>query len=619
MRNEFIKRKTFTARTIHIVSLLSLIFFACFASARAQTNVFTYQGRLADAQQGANGNYLMEFRLFAAATGGMPVDVLTDVPVTISNNVFTVQLNFSAANAFDGSNRFLEIAVKRTANETYTTLTPRQPVTSAPYATRSASANAADNLSGSCVECVTDAKIASINGAKISGAVANATNAVNAANAANAQNLGGAAASEYLQKSGGAISGNLSVGGVLSGDGSGLTNLPSSGGFQWQNVPGGNVQAAGNRGYIANSDAAQISIRLPSSPNIGDIVRVTGGGAGGWRIAQNANQFIASHNFTIPDQWTPRDSNREWRSVASSADGTKLVAVAYLHQIQTSSDSGATWTPSETVRGWEAVASSADGTKLVAAVNNGRIYTSADSGATWTPRALVKSWRAVASSADGTKLAAAAGNLGQIYTSTDSGVTWTPRESDRAWSSIASSADGTKLVATEQGGRIYTSTDSGATWTPRESERNWFGVASSADGAKLVAVVFNGQIYTSTDSGATWTPRESDRIWNSVASSADGTKLVAAPYNGHIYVSVDSGATWTPRENTRHWDGVALSADGTKIVAGVQNGQLYTATTTTNIGTGGYLTGEQNAVIELQFVGGGKFIVTHSFGTINKF
>jgi hypothetical protein len=71
--------------------------------------------------------------------------------------------------------------------------------------------------------------------------------------------------------------------------------------------------------------------------------------------------------------------------------------------------------------------------------------------------------------------------------------------------------------------------------------------------------------------------------------------------------------------DARNWDGVASSADGTKLVAGVQNERLYTATTTTNVGTGGYLTGEQNAVIELQFVGGGKFIVTHSFGTINKF
>jgi hypothetical protein len=62
------------------------------------------------------------------------------------------------------------------------------------------------------------------------------------------------------------------------------------------------------------------------------------------------------------------------------------VAVVTEGQIYTSGDSGTTWTPHDSNRDWAAVASSADGTKLVAAVNGGRIYTSSDSGATWTPR-----------------------------------------------------------------------------------------------------------------------------------------------------------------------------------------------------------------------------------------
>src|SRR5260370_42513143 len=37
--------------------------------------------------------------------------------------------------------------------------------------------------------------------------------------------------------------------------------------------------------------------------------------------------------------WTPRDSNREWVSVASSADGSKLVAVVQGGQIYTSTPS----------------------------------------------------------------------------------------------------------------------------------------------------------------------------------------------------------------------------------------------------------------------------------------
>ena len=64
-----------------------------------------------------------------------------------------------------------------------------------------------------------------------------------------------------------------------------------------------------------------------------------------------------------------------WPSVASSADGTKLVAG--LGYIYTSADSGVTWTQTS-APGWGqwSVASSADGARLVAAAEGGLIYTS---------------------------------------------------------------------------------------------------------------------------------------------------------------------------------------------------------------------------------------------------
>lgn len=105
---------------------------------------------------------------------------------------------------------------------------------------------------------------------------------------------------------------------------------------------------------------------------------------------------------------------------------------------------------------WYSVASSADGAKLVAGVNGGQIYTSTDSGTNWTARAVSGQWYSVASSADGTKLIAGAYG-GQILVSSDSGVTWVPRVSSQFWYAVASSADGTKLVASVNGGQIYTS------------------------------------------------------------------------------------------------------------------------------------------------------------------
>jgi hypothetical protein len=84
-------------------------------------------------------------------------------------------------------------------------------------------------------------------------------------------------------------------------------------------------------------------------------------------------------------------------------------------QIYTSNDSGLTWTTRESSGNWESVASSADGTRLVAVVLGGQIYTSNDSGLSWTARESSRSWASVASSADGTRLVAV--GVGQIYTS----------------------------------------------------------------------------------------------------------------------------------------------------------------------------------------------------------
>jgi hypothetical protein len=77
--------------------------------------------------------------------------------------------------------------------------------------------------------------------------------------------------------------------------------------------------------------------------------------------------------------WEPRDSVRSWASVASSADGSKLVAAVNDGQLYISTDSGVTWTVHSPPRGWVSVASSADGSKLVGALYLGPLYTSSSS------------------------------------------------------------------------------------------------------------------------------------------------------------------------------------------------------------------------------------------------
>ena len=137
-------RKKTSDSHIKFKQIIPLILLCCLmvSVAQAQTTEFTYQGRLNDNSTAANGNYDFEFRLFKDATGGAPLDTISRSGVPVINGIFTVQLDFGAQ--FTGAARFLEIAVEPTGGSGFTTLAPRQPVTSTPYAIRSAAATSAD-------------------------------------------------------------------------------------------------------------------------------------------------------------------------------------------------------------------------------------------------------------------------------------------------------------------------------------------------------------------------------------------------------------------------------------------------------------------------------------------
>jgi hypothetical protein len=107
-----------------------------------------------------------------------------------------------------------------------------------------------------------------------------------------------------------------------------------------------------------------------------------------------------------------------WGATASSADGRKLVVMSTdgSGYVYTSSDTGLTWQTNNGPSGsWISVASSADGARLVAAQGGcfnpggaacgGPVYTSTDGGVTWTSNNVPAAF-AVASSADGGQLVA---------------------------------------------------------------------------------------------------------------------------------------------------------------------------------------------------------------------
>lgn len=63
------------------------------------------------------------------------------------------------------------------------------------------------------------------------------------------------------------------------------------GGITWNTVSGTSQSAAVNNGYITNN-ASLVTVTLPSSSSVGDMVEIAGKGAGGWKVAQNSGQVI---------------------------------------------------------------------------------------------------------------------------------------------------------------------------------------------------------------------------------------------------------------------------------------------------------------------------------------
>jgi hypothetical protein len=96
---------------------------------------FTYQGELQQSGSPVTGNGDFQFSLWDAASGGAQIGATVPVDgVAVDNGRFTAQLDFGAA-AFDGEARWLEIAVDYPSGTgSFTTLSPRQPVSAAPYA-----------------------------------------------------------------------------------------------------------------------------------------------------------------------------------------------------------------------------------------------------------------------------------------------------------------------------------------------------------------------------------------------------------------------------------------------------------------------------------------------------
>lgn len=114
-------------------TILASIAMAVTATSLAAAQSFTYQGRLDQNGLPANGEYDFAFRVYDVASGGVALTSTNfRYNVDVVDGLFSVTLDFGSS-VFNGDARYLDIQVRETT--TWVTLTPRQVIRNAPYAT----------------------------------------------------------------------------------------------------------------------------------------------------------------------------------------------------------------------------------------------------------------------------------------------------------------------------------------------------------------------------------------------------------------------------------------------------------------------------------------------------
>ena len=201
-----------------------------------QGTAFTYQGLLNNNGTPANGSFDLQFTLFPTnATGSALAGPVTNLAVPVSNGLFTATVDFG--NAFTGPSTWLELAVSTNAANTFSTLTPRQPLLPVPSAIF---ANSTSNLLGN------------LPAAQLSGPIP-------------VTNITGILPLSQLPP--GILTNTQStviLSGAFTGDGSGLTNSTPLAALGPDSVPG------------SNAVAAMIVALAPSGPATISITNITG-------------------------------------------------------------------------------------------------------------------------------------------------------------------------------------------------------------------------------------------------------------------------------------------------------------------------------------------------------
>ncbi len=272
-------RSTVTGRRHCFVAsvVIGLVAAAAVARPSVQTTAFTYQGVLRQSGAPMNGSVDLQFRLFDAAGGGTQVGATIPInAVSVTDGLIAQTLDFGAL-ALNGEERWIEIAVAAPANGgtgPFTTLAPRQKLSSTPYAafalnallpatygsavnfanaanaftgTHSGNGSALTSLnpanlsSGTAGISITGSAASATTAGNVSGVVAVANGGTGATTAAAARTNLGAAAASHAHAATDITSGNLDVARAPSG---GAWSLSSNLNFDSNTLV---IDQAGNR------------------------------------------------------------------------------------------------------------------------------------------------------------------------------------------------------------------------------------------------------------------------------------------------------------------------------------------------------------------------------------
>lgn len=275
-----------------------------------------------------------------------------------------------------------------------------------------------------------------------------------------------------------------------------------------------------------------------------------------------ANGFL----YTSSDYgqtWIARTStSQNWSGVTLSDDGQRIVGVVDYGAIYVSTDAGATFAPVAGTDGldWRAVASSANGMRLVAAAARfgdraaeQGVYISTDGGATWVPRLTTGNWSYAALSADGMRVAAL-DNGGYPWTSDDGGLNWYQQFGYSNWSGLAVSGSGQVLSALEprndplgHTGFVFVNRQGGAGDWSGYGDNRWYRAVSLSFDGNWIAVGDTGPngagglLYTSQGN------RTSGGTLGSITGGQNDMVEVTYQGNGRFTISGSSGGPFSIR------------------------------------------------------------------------